>query len=66
MANPKPKARGRPAKAAKPKAKTEAPEKPQRERFIEAARAVGVDETGAEFERAIGLVVRAGSRPKER
>jgi hypothetical protein len=30
----------------KPKA-----EKPQRERFIEAARAIGVDETGEEFER---------------
>jgi hypothetical protein len=28
-------------------------EKPQRERFIETARALGVDETGAEFERAL-------------
>ena len=47
----KPKAGGakkRPAKAALP-----AKEKSQRERFIESARAVGVDETGKNFERAI-------------
>jgi hypothetical protein len=46
----KPKVRGTPrADKAKPKARPK--EKPQRERFIEAARAIGVDETGKEFER---------------
>ena len=48
---PKPKARS-PAKPAKPKK-----EKTQRERFIEAARKVGVDERGDEFERAISRIV---------
>lgn len=45
-----PKARSpskRPAKAAK---KKNVKDKPQRERFIEAARAIGVDETGKGFE----------------
>ncbi len=32
-------------------------EKPQRERFIEAARKAGVDETGKEFERAFAKIV---------
>lgn len=32
-------------------------EKPQRERFIEAAREVGVDESGEEFERAFRRIV---------
>lgn len=31
-------------------------EKPQKERFIEAAKNAGVDETGAEFERALGKI----------
>lgn len=31
--------------------------KSQRERFIETARALGVDETGAEFERALNAIV---------
>jgi hypothetical protein len=31
-------------------------EKPQRERFIEAAREIGVDETGKEFERLFDQV----------
>jgi hypothetical protein len=55
-------AKKRPAKAAVPK-KTK--EKSQRERFIEAARAVGVDETGREFERAIVRLVlpRRQSKP---
>ena len=51
----KPKARSpakRPTKAAK---KTK--EKSQRERFIEAARAVGVDETGKEFEVGLKKIV---------
>ncbi len=47
----KPKARGA-ASDKKPKAPKEAT-KPQRERFIETARAHGVDETGREFERAL-------------
>jgi hypothetical protein len=41
---------------AKPKPKPKA-EKPQRERFIEAARELGVDETGAEFERLFAKIV---------
>lgn len=44
----------RPSKAAK---KTKATEKPQRERFIEAARAIGVDESGKEFEKALRKIV---------
>jgi hypothetical protein len=47
----KPKARS-PKKQAK---KTK--EKPQRERFIEAARKIGVDESGTEFERLFERVV---------
>jgi hypothetical protein len=48
----KPKARERPRKA-KPKEK----EKSQRERFIEAAREVSVDESGKEFELALKKIV---------
>ncbi len=47
----KPSTRGNPKKAEKPKAPEK--EKSQRERFIEAARAVGVDESGEEFESAL-------------
>ena len=52
---------------AKPKAKraassstkkAKAAEKPQRERFIEAARKAGVDETGQEFESLFRRVIR--------
>jgi hypothetical protein len=52
--------------AAKPKAgkrqketKAKAPkkEKSQRERFIETAREIGVDESGAEFESAIKRII---------
>lgn len=56
----KPKARGpakRPAKA-----KKAAQEKPQRERFIEAARSIGVDETGKEFEAAIKKISKQPNR----
>lgn len=49
----------RPTKKAKRKAK----EKPQRERFIEAAREVGVDETGNVFERALARILKAKKRP---
>lgn len=51
----KPKARS-PTKG-KAKAKKAAKEKSQRERFIEAARSIGVDETGGEFEGAIKKLV---------
>lgn len=54
----KPKAGGpekRPAKAAADE-KAKSKEKPQRERFIEAARAIGVDETGEEFVMALGKI----------
>ena len=55
-------------KTAKPtnKAKKKAAEKPQRERFIEAARAHGVDETGKEFEALFGKVVPQKSRQSTR
>jgi hypothetical protein len=49
----KPKARGSPKKAGREKVE----EKTQSERFIEAARAHGVDETGKEFERALAKIV---------
>jgi hypothetical protein len=51
----KPKARGSAGKVGKVGArKSKASiEKSQRERFIEAAREIGVDESGKEFERAI-------------
>lgn len=46
-----------------PKRKPRPPnEKPQRERFIEAARAAGVDETGETFERALRRII-AAPRP---
>jgi hypothetical protein len=51
----KPKTRKASRKAAKPKED----QKAQSERFIEAARAHGVDESGKEFERALRKVVRA-------
>lgn len=51
----KPKARSSPKKTEKPEAAKK--EKSQRERFIEAAREVGVDESGAEFERLFRHVV---------
>jgi len=35
------------------RSKNESPEKTQGERFIEAARSVGVDESGKEFDRAL-------------
>ena len=51
----KPKARS-PAKRST-KAAKKAKEKSQRERFIEAARSIGVDETGKEFDRALTRIV---------
>jgi hypothetical protein len=39
-----------------PKPKPPKDERPQRERFIETARALGVDETGEEFEAALGKI----------
>lgn len=54
----KPKAGSPKKKAAKAKAK----EKTQRERFIETARAIGVDETGKEFERAFGKVAKISKK----
>jgi hypothetical protein len=55
----KPKARS-PAKRPT-KTKKAAREKPQRERFIEAARSIGVDETGREFESALKRIVQKRS-----
>ena len=42
----------RPAKAAKKKTK-----ETQKERFIKAARSIGVDETGKEFESALDVII---------
>lgn len=57
-----PKARS-PAKG-KAKAKKAEKEKSQRERFIEAARSIGVDETGGEFESAVRrLIPKVASKP---
>jgi hypothetical protein len=61
----KPKARRGPSKAkAKSRSESESAEKTQSERFIEAARAIGMDESGKEFERALGSVI-TGSRRKK-
>ncbi|MGE0147758.1 MAG: hypothetical protein AB7R87_10295 [Parvibaculaceae bacterium] len=49
----KPKARSPKKKSAKAKKE----ERTQRERFRETARAIGVDETGKEFERLFSMVV---------
>jgi hypothetical protein len=43
--------------AAKPKQRKPGRIKRQSERFIETARSLGADETGATFERAFGLLV---------
>lgn len=55
----KSKARGGPRKAGKAGARKVAPSdaKTQSERFIEAARMVGVDESGKEFDRALKRLV---------
>jgi hypothetical protein len=57
----KPKARRGPPKAGDRSAE-EAAQKEQSERFIEAARAVGVDESGKEFERALSKIAPAKNR----
>jgi len=59
MADPKPKARRVPASKASPDQSGEA-EKPQRERFIEAARKAGVTDEGMD------AAVRKLARPKKR
>jgi hypothetical protein len=57
----KPKARGSPRKAPKPKAA--AKDQAQFERFVEAARSLGVDESGKEFEREFAKIVPARQKP---
>jgi hypothetical protein len=52
-----------PRRPAKPKPPKPKDDRPQSERFIEAARKVGVDETGEEFERAFGKIVPPKVRP---
>jgi len=52
---------------AKPKLKGQkSTDKKQSERFIETARAIGVDETGKEFERALKKIVPAAARSGRR
>lgn len=46
-----------PSKTKRPTTGRKDADKTQRERFIEAARAVGVDETGREFESAIKRIM---------
>jgi hypothetical protein len=58
----KPKIRG-PSKPRK-KVAGKAEERPQRERFIETARAIGVDQTGREFERLFELVTSSKRQQK--
>ena len=60
----KPKARA--SKVAPTKAPKKTKEKSQRERFIEAARVIGVDETGQEFEMAMTKIVPPIHRPKQK
>jgi hypothetical protein len=57
----KPKARGSPPKAEKPKAATE--EKAQFERFVETARSHGVDESGKPLERAMNKIIKRRQGP---
>lgn len=52
----------RPAKAAK---KAFEKKKTQRERFIEAARSIGVDESGQEFDRALKKIVPPRLQPEQ-
>ena len=50
----------------KKKAKPKLTDKEQSERFKEAARELGVDETGSSFERAFNVIVgRTPARPSE-
>jgi hypothetical protein len=58
----KPKVRGHPSTARKKKTPPKTEEKPQCERFIEAARKIGVDETGREFERVFDKVAKVKKR----
>jgi hypothetical protein len=60
----KPKARSHAKPAAK--AAKKAKEKPQRERFIEAARSIGVDESGKKFEAALKRIVPPSKLEKAR
>ncbi|MFZ0460017.1 MAG: hypothetical protein WAM17_16545 [Rhodoplanes sp.] len=46
------------SKASRKTAKPKEDQKAQSERFIEAARIIGVDESGKEFERAISKIVK--------
>lgn len=57
----KPRTRGSPGKPSKPEAAPK--EKTQSERFIEAAREIGVDESGKEFERLFERVVPSRRKP---
>jgi hypothetical protein len=56
------------AKAAKAKAKAKpkpkVSDKAQSERFIEAARELGIEETGDEFDRLFAKITHSGSPPK--
>lgn len=47
-------------------AKKKAARQPQSARFIEAARKAGVDESGAEFERVMGMILPPAKRPKKK
>jgi hypothetical protein len=53
----KPSASAKPKRRPKPKTKTKRRDPAQSERFIEAARKAGMDETGKTFERAFEKIV---------
>ena len=61
----KPKARSPAKRTAKAAKKKKTKEKPQRERFIEAARSIGVDESGKEFDRALKKIVPPRMQPEQ-
>jgi hypothetical protein len=58
----KPKARAAKSKKKSATSGKSETERTQAERFIEAARDIGVDETGREFDRALGKIIPAGSQ----
>lgn len=56
----------KPPQGSKPKARPDPKvkdERPQRERFVATARELGVDETGAEFDRALAKIIPPKRRP---
>ena len=53
------------AKPRKPKAPAEPDNKAQSARFIEAAKSLGLDESGKDFEKAMGALLTPKPKPKK-